>query len=169
MVERIKELMIAQHLTATKFAETIGVQRSAVSHVLSGRNNPSLDFILKLKQAFPILNLDYILLGEGKLMEEVSPGSSLSEAWKPDKRTDLFQGEIAFEKSRDTPEDVFPVEAERKTVDAPTEKVVDVPENWMLSEREGDQKGAGSKPGLDKPKQIIFIYEDDTYKLIRPR
>lgn len=47
IVERIKQLMYDNELSAAAFADTIGVQRSSISHILSERNKPSLDFILK--------------------------------------------------------------------------------------------------------------------------
>lgn len=168
MVDRIKELMLAKELTATKFAETIGVQRSAVSHVLSGRNNPSLDFILKLKQAFPLLNLDYILLGEGALLEEVSTDAPIREVSKTDKRAELFQGEIGFEMSDENSERHASSAKESKELVFSAEKEDMVRENGLLQDNEKTDV-ATAKRGNDKPKQIILVYEDDTYRLIRPR
>jgi len=49
--KKLKLLLENEGLTASKFAEKIGVQRSSVSHVLSGRNKPSLDFILKINNS----------------------------------------------------------------------------------------------------------------------
>ena len=49
--KKLKLLLENEGLTASKFAEKIGVQRSSVSHVLSGRNKPSLDFILKINKS----------------------------------------------------------------------------------------------------------------------
>ena len=49
-VEKLKIIIDNEGLTASKFSEKIGVQRSSVSHILSGRNKPSLDFILKIKK-----------------------------------------------------------------------------------------------------------------------
>jgi transcriptional regulator with XRE-family HTH domain len=56
-------------LTAAQFADRIGVQRSVVSHVLSERNKPSLDFMVKIKTNFPEINLDWLLLGKGNPQE----------------------------------------------------------------------------------------------------
>jgi len=52
MVERIKTIMAYYQLRAAQFSDAIGMQRSAVSHVLSGRNKPSLDFVLRIKNIF---------------------------------------------------------------------------------------------------------------------
>ena len=56
--EKLKKIIEDEGLTASKFAEKIGVQRSSVSHVLSGRNKPSLDFILKINKSINNISLD---------------------------------------------------------------------------------------------------------------
>ena len=60
-------------LNAAAFAEKIGVQRSSVSHILSKRNKPSLDFILKIYNAFEEVTLDWLLLDEKEGKEGPSP------------------------------------------------------------------------------------------------
>ena len=70
MIDRIQALMKKQKVNATQFAEEIGIQRSALSHVMSGRNNPSLDFMLKIKSRYPDVNLDWLLLGEGEMLDK---------------------------------------------------------------------------------------------------
>ncbi|MFV0531247.1 MAG: helix-turn-helix domain-containing protein [Flavobacteriales bacterium] len=57
-------------LSNTEFSERIKVQPSALSHIFSGRNRPSIDFILKIKHAFPHVSLNWLLLGEGSIEEE---------------------------------------------------------------------------------------------------
>lgn len=51
--------------TASSFAEKIGVQRSSISHILSGRNKPSLDFVLKVLSSFPEVELYWLMNGKG--------------------------------------------------------------------------------------------------------
>lgn len=64
MKERIELLLEKQNLTPTRFADTIGLNRSAMSHIISGRNKPSLDVITKILQCFPSLNSDWLLFGK---------------------------------------------------------------------------------------------------------
>lgn len=66
--ERLNEIMNYYGLSASAFAELIRVQRSSISHVLSGRNKPSLDFILKLNKAFPDINLYWLLNNTGDMI-----------------------------------------------------------------------------------------------------
>ena len=68
MLSRIKQIIDKEKLSSTQFATEIGVQRSALSHVLSGRNKPSLDFMMKIKTRYPDINLDWLMLGKGKII-----------------------------------------------------------------------------------------------------
>lgn len=56
--------------SASSFAEKIGVQRSSISHILSGRNKPSLDFILKILSTYPEVDLYWLFNGKGKFPSE---------------------------------------------------------------------------------------------------
>lgn len=62
--DRLSHILRAKNLTATQFAEMMQIQPSNVSHLLSGRNKPSLDFLIKLKEIFPEYNYEWIILGK---------------------------------------------------------------------------------------------------------
>ncbi len=70
MRERIEKFIEAEKLTAAEFADKIGVQRSNVSHVLHGRNNPGFSFIQKILEAYPLLNSRWLLTGQGSIYEK---------------------------------------------------------------------------------------------------
>jgi len=63
--ERLQNIMEFYNESAAAFADKIGVQRSSISHILSGRNKPSLDFILKILAAYPDVELYWLLNGKG--------------------------------------------------------------------------------------------------------
>ncbi len=65
--DRILKFLTKQKLSSSRFAEIIGVQRSSISHILSGRNKPSLDFLQKILSNFPNLNSDWLILGKGEM------------------------------------------------------------------------------------------------------
>ncbi|MFA9391358.1 MAG: helix-turn-helix domain-containing protein [Prolixibacteraceae bacterium] len=71
MKDRIVKFIESQQLSAAEFADQIGVQRSSVSHVLNGRNNPSFSFIQKMLEVYPALNSRWLLTGKGDLFERV--------------------------------------------------------------------------------------------------
>ncbi len=58
-------------MSSSKFADVIGVQRSSISHILSGRNKPSFDFLQKTLKAFPLLNADWLILAKGDMYEDM--------------------------------------------------------------------------------------------------
>jgi transcriptional regulator with XRE-family HTH domain len=70
MNERIQLILKTKNISASKFADEIGVQRSSISHIVSGRNNPSLDFIQKIIKRFPDINSDWIIFGKGSMYKE---------------------------------------------------------------------------------------------------
>ncbi|MDH7913973.1 helix-turn-helix transcriptional regulator [Winogradskyella sp. SYSU M77433] len=75
--ERLQKVIEFYGETASGFAEKIGVQRSSISHILSGRNKPSLDFVMKILDTYPEVELYWLLNGKGefprneKIQEEI--------------------------------------------------------------------------------------------------
>jgi len=67
MKDRIIKFLHEKNLTSTKFADIIGVQRSSISHILSGRNKPSFDFIEKMLIAYPDLDAQWLITGKGEM------------------------------------------------------------------------------------------------------
>jgi transcriptional regulator with XRE-family HTH domain len=64
-IKRLEKIIQYYGLTASSFAEKISVQRSSISHILSGRNKPSLEFIMKVLYSFPEVDLYWLLNGKG--------------------------------------------------------------------------------------------------------
>jgi DNA-binding XRE family transcriptional regulator len=67
--ERISKVIDYSGLTPSEFADEIDVQRSSISHVTSGRNKPSLEFIIKIKSRFPEILWDWLVTGEGQMLK----------------------------------------------------------------------------------------------------
>jgi transcriptional regulator with XRE-family HTH domain len=67
---RLQKVMDYYGESASSFAEKIGVQRSSISHILSGRNKPSLDFVLKVLSSFPEVELYWLMNGKGQFPSE---------------------------------------------------------------------------------------------------
>jgi len=152
MVERIKTLIEKQNLTATQFAEEIGVQRSAVSHLLSGRNKPSLDFMLKIKNRFPEISLDWLLIGRGK-MKEVE---KVDEKNQPET----------------TQASMFKLETEQKREGGLTVESLDRKSEIPKSVFQPESETTGIKSTEERagfPIKMIFIYPDNTFKVFDTR
>jgi len=67
MNERIRKILEEKNLNASRFADEIGVQRSSISHIISGRNKPSLDFIQKVLLRYPDLSAEWLVSGKGQM------------------------------------------------------------------------------------------------------
>ena len=65
--ERIELLMRCYDLTPSQFADKTGIQRASVSHIISGRNKPSLEVMLKIYEAFPGVDMKWLMMGEGEV------------------------------------------------------------------------------------------------------
>lgn len=70
MEEKLRKLMKHEGLNSTRLAEMLGIQASGISHIMSGRNKPSYDFIVKLLQSFPQLNPDWLLRDKGPMYRD---------------------------------------------------------------------------------------------------
>jgi transcriptional regulator with XRE-family HTH domain len=92
-IERFKELLTDNNLSASALADEIDVQRSSISHILSGRNKPSLDFILKLVKKFPGINIYWLLNGaENKLKSN----NTIKEEISTVEKTEEIKQELPF-------------------------------------------------------------------------
>lgn len=82
MNNRLKQFLSAENISQSQFADTINVVRASVSHVLSGRNNPSYDFIKAIMASYPRLNIEWLIFGKGKMyrdMQETVPPATIQQ------------------------------------------------------------------------------------------
>lgn len=130
--DRIKKIMEQSDLTSSAFAESIGIQQSTLSHILSGRNNPSLEVIMKIHQAYNSISLHWLLYGEGNMMEKTTSTISSAgplfdfEQEKPIEGTGSseFRKEMPLEY---TQKDSNPVVSQRvKYIEKPARKIIEV-------------------------------------------
>ncbi len=95
MKEKIRLIMSVKNLSPADLADALQVQRSGISHILSGRNNPSLDFMKKVAEVFPDLSADWLLRGKGPMLN--NRVESAKDAYKPNEREksplDLFSSD----------------------------------------------------------------------------
>jgi transcriptional regulator with XRE-family HTH domain len=129
-VKRLETIFDYYGLTASLFAEKINVQRSSISHLLSGRNKPSLDFILKVIENYPEVELLWLLNGKGSFPKGEN-GFVEKTTFLPEENTnqaiDLFSQETAAietstEKSVTSPK--IPTEATPISTDSTIERIV---------------------------------------------
>ena len=75
MKERLLEFLRSENKSSAQLAEEIGVQPSGISHIISGRNNPSLDFVIKMLERYPYLSTEWLLFGKGLMYKDQHYGT----------------------------------------------------------------------------------------------
>jgi len=139
-------------LNASSFADKIGVQRSSLSHLLSGRNKPSLDFILKILDVFPEVDLYWILNGKGTFPKSELEEDSLMGTSGPLKKN-LLNETILEKRIKVHAEDLF----NKKNI--PEEK---------LSSTTIDQQNSKFQKSSSEIEQIVIFYKNGTFKTFSP-
>jgi transcriptional regulator with XRE-family HTH domain len=144
MKQRIEQIMRHYNLTAAQFATEIGIQRSALSHIMSGRNKPSLDFVLKVKHRYSEINTDWLLLGKGKIIavEQKNEQNGIVKNTISDFKNNV--SEEMLEQSKVDKKPTIPVLKEKK--------------KSPLSDDNGDSE-------IEK---IIFFYKSGEFKIFKP-
>ncbi|RXR18914.1 XRE family transcriptional regulator [Flavobacterium amnicola] len=108
-IKRLEIILEYYNLSASSFADKVGVQRSSLSHLLSGRNKPSLDLIMKIVSEFPEVDLYWIVNGKGNFpksenqnleIQSTPISQNVQQEIKIDNQPDLFSTEPSVEKNR---------------------------------------------------------------------
>lgn len=93
-IKRLEIILDYYNLSASAFADKISVQRSSLSHLLSGRNKPSLDFIIKVIDVFPEVDLYWILNGKGTFPKSENTSNHFEEVKSASIETPFIQTEL---------------------------------------------------------------------------
>ncbi len=172
MINRINLILRAKNITAKQFAEEIGIQPSGMSHILSGRNNPSLEFVNKVIRRYPEIDANWLLLGKGEMyasdaMESPailaptlfappapSPAPVYSHVPEPDPITEQ---EPSHEPNEEEHEEIH------ETVNL--QELQDI----VNTEREQEKKEAAPITTDERRLvKILFFYDDRTFEEYRP-
>lgn len=164
--ERFTKVIEYSELTPAEFAEEIGVQRSSISHIISGRNKPSLDFITKIKTAFPDFEWDWLITGEGEMLISKKEPEPIVEE-KPE----------VVEKKKPSLPDLFSLINDENFGITESEDKVEKPksrdsnissqvaEKNILSDSQPLEKSVLKQDSNKKNvKRIVFFYEDGTFE-----
>ena len=157
MRKKLQLLMNAENLTGSKLAEYLGIQPSSISHILGGRNKPSLDFVQKILQRYPRINPDWLLLDSDEMYRaDSSPASSVASS-----------AELQFSESPSMAESATQAEpsaAENHSSPADyTKQAPSTPSNVM------DTIAPLVAPHNRGVKRIIVMFDDHTFESYEPR
>jgi len=70
MKNRIKQIIEFENISYSKFADLLGIQRSGISHIINGRNKPSLEVVQKVLETFEYIDTDWLLFGKGSMKKD---------------------------------------------------------------------------------------------------
>ncbi len=147
MLNRIALILKHKNLTSAKFADEIGVQRSSISHVLSGRNKPGLEFIQKILKKYPEISSDWILFGKGKMMNDRENEAEVTRG-----RVENDLSKLSEEEQKAKVSGIEKI----KNLDSTTSTV---PNKQKISSKTTDKK---------EIEKIIVFYTDDSFKQYIP-
>ncbi|MET3535376.1 helix-turn-helix domain-containing protein [Chryseobacterium limigenitum] len=177
--ERISKVIEYSKLTPSEFADEIDVQRSSISHVTSGRNKPSLEFIIKIKSRFPEILWDWLVNGDGEMLKSELPETNDLEDLeleidedkaKPTSLPDLFTmmnndddfgaDETEIELPNERPQESFiPHQS------TPQEKIFDSQRLEKSNQQILDQVTGNQS---NKIKRIVLFYENGKFESFEP-
>ncbi|WP_261512394.1 helix-turn-helix transcriptional regulator [Chryseobacterium paludis] len=175
--ERISKVIEYSKLTPSEFADEIDVQRSSISHITSGRNKPSLEFIIKIKSHFPEILWDWLVNGDGEMLKSALPETSEQIAeetdedkLKPTSLPDLFtmmnndedfgieETEVIPQKQaiRESPIS-YKIQSHEKIIDS---QRLEKPNDEMINQVIENQS--------HKIKRIVLFYENGKFESFEP-
>lgn len=174
--KRISEVIEYSKLSSSEFADEIDVQRSSISHITSGRNKPSLEFIIKIKSRFPEILWDWLVTGDGEMLkselpetENIPESENSEERTKPTSLPDLFtmiNDDEDFGVVEEKPEEIHAVrESIIPRKDKAEEKISDSQPLEKSNEKIINQVIDNQK---NKIKRIVLFYENGKFESFEP-
>jgi transcriptional regulator with XRE-family HTH domain len=167
MKDRLLKFMNKEQLSSARFAETIGVQPSSVSHILSGRNKPGFDFITKILASYPSLNAEWLIMGKGTMFKS-----------DPEQR-DLFSYNYNREIDAGAPANQEQNHADRHEMsekDQSTDEDTGILDTFVNQKqtpgdhisKSGINPDVTSVTGSRKIEKIVILYSDQTFSEYSP-
>lgn len=166
--ERISKIIEYSNLTSSEFADEIDVQRSSVSHITSGRNKPSLDFLIKVKEKFPELEWEWLLRGNGEMLIKPEEKTEETEKNKPslpdlfalidDENFGITESEDKVQK--EIPRESFKTEPTSENKNRSDSQQLEIQENLNTNQNIDNQK--------DKIKRIVIFFENGKFESFEP-
>ena len=162
MINRINLILRAKNITAKQFAEEIGIQPSGMSHILSGRNNPSLEFVSKVIRRYPEIDANWLLLGKGEMYGQLGMRDE-----EPLPEPTLFSAPLPAPAPLPEPEEEIEEPENREAEDLQDSQDLVSAEREQEKEQEKKEPAPIKQDGRRMVK-ILMFYDDHTFEEYRP-
>ena len=159
MNTRLKQFLAAENISQSQFADTIKVVRASVSHVLSGRNKPGYDFITAIITAYPHLNIEWLMLGRGKMYKNTT--TTVEVPSQPAAQNNEDNLPLLFEYD----EEIVEVEPSPQSADPAPSPAVN-PSAPTISSMNTFINTTQSAVKQRKVTKILVFFDDDTFQEI---
>lgn len=164
MNTRLKQFLAAENISQSQFADTIKVVRASVSHVLAGRNKPGYDFIKAIMTAYPRLNMEWLIVGKGKMYKS---GQDFNEtAQSPvsaqirDSREDEFPQLFDYDDTPGYDDDLPPQEM----FQSPSEDISSYAQPSAANAAQIEEVKAKIADPQRKAIKVVIFFNDGTYQ-----
>ncbi len=165
MIERVKILMSVKNLTSSDFAANIQVQRSGISHILSGRNKPSLDFVMKVLEAFPDVDEAWLLFGRGEMFKGSLPVPQSEKVSNIISEVEEMPTGLSEEKEDDRAEGFVFKQEQEASYDLNIEENASEKSITEAIQKDNEPSKEYSNPPFRKKiVKLLAIYNDDSFK-----
>ncbi len=175
--DRIFLLLKTKNFTGAEFADKIGVQPSNISHIMSGRNKPSLDLVMKILKKFPEVRSEWLLNGQGTMTKDYGLSSVAAEEKNGKNQGSTKQQKLEFEKLVENSN--FSARGEEILIENNLDKIgmsdenkVEIVDKELIDEIRDDFNEKGKKEPHkiyhNKIEKIVVFYEDRTFREYSP-
>jgi transcriptional regulator with XRE-family HTH domain len=174
--DRIFLLVKTKNFTSAEFADAIGVQPSNISHIMSGRNKPSLDLVMKVLKKFPEIRSEWLINGVGSMTKDYSLVNEEDKGKAEKKIINTIQQALLFDQVGESTNSKMQIEEEKGKIEV-TEKAEtenEISENPFLTEKlpenhhQERKKIDPHRNTFKKIEKIVVFYEDRTFREYSP-
>lgn len=170
MNERLQQFLAAENINQAQFADSIGVARASVSHILAGRNKPGYDFLISMMKRYPELNIEWLLSGKGKMYKNAGNAAGARVGIQSPAQINLFEDLPDFFGQE------LPVQQEPESVPEPQhvpktpgETALPAPDRDSppnIAAMEGKIQEKTPEPAVRQRSavKIVIFYDDNTFQ-----
>ena len=169
MVERIKQIMEFYKLSPASFAEQIGINRSNLTHLFSGRNQPSLELAKKILHYYPEIKTEWLIMGVGQMLRNADDRELAMKMQHEKKQQPEFSEPDLFSVP-ESPVAIHRQEKEEISDSREVEEMQNIPQTVAPTAIHEENPPPLPYPiETSKVKQIVFFYEDKSFEVFHQR